>query len=257
MSLLTEEETHPIALLTWLTQKYGAEWMAWPPTVLRTSLERDGESISRVNLYKALSAGAVATRDEFWQYWETFHYLVQGLNGYVPTADAVQEQSVGQMMVACELAHKIRTMLKELSHQPEYSEEVCRYIVVQAQQGGIWYLPAPLDFAEKYMEGRSYRCRDCGNEAEIVFDDGHCDLCVNRYETEHLGSWDADTARTALNQGKNIEYFSRNPSEQVKKRLAEVLARPETKLEENSVDICVARLVAALDYLHSAQGTSS
>ena len=138
--LFTGEQTHPIRLLRELSLKYGYEWMEWAPSVLRTTIEEDydGVSIARVNLSKALAAGAVAARDEFWQDWETFHFLCQALNNNIPSHEELQEHTVGQMMVAVDIATRIRKSLGDLSHVPEFSEQVARYIAAQALNQGVW-----------------------------------------------------------------------------------------------------------------------
>ena len=83
--LFTDEQAHPIVLLRTLTKKYGVDWMEWPPSVLKQTIDKDfGVSIARVNVAKALAAAAIATRDEFWQSWETFHFLCQALNNNIP-----------------------------------------------------------------------------------------------------------------------------------------------------------------------------
>ena len=52
-----------------------------------------------------------------------------------------------------------------------------------------------------------------------------------------------------LKDAKNIEVFETNPTDKVKKRLAEVESGKDLTLQENQTDACVARLVTALGYL--------
>lgn len=249
-ALLTDEKATPIQLLRALSQKYKHEWMGWPPSVLRQTLEQDFKvSVSRLNLIKAMAAATVATRDEFWESWETFHFLCQALNGEIPNAQEQQEHSVGQMMLAVATATQIRKELAELSNMPQFSEEVARYIAAQALAQGIWYLPSPLEFAAPYAARRSYRCRDCGNEGEVEFDDETCDVCVNRFSTESLKNWAPNQQLVKRGWGKNIEIFEKNPTDKVKARLEQLLVSPNVTLQENQTDICVAKLLASLNYL--------
>jgi hypothetical protein len=248
--LLTNEQAHPIALLHFLSSKYGVEWMEWSPSVLKQTLLKDfALNIARVNLAKALAAAAVATRDEFWTTWETFHFLCQGLNNNIPNHEDLQEHTVGQMMVAVDIASQIRKELGDLSHVPEFSEEVARYVAAHALNEGVWFLPEPLGFANKYTAKKWYRCRDCGTEGEDIFEDGICDVCVDRFDTNTLGSWTPNPQRVKRGWGKNIEYFEKNPTEKVRERLEKALTT-DTTLQENQTDICVAKLLVALQYLN-------
>ena len=246
---LTDEQTHPIVLLRLLTKKYGVDWMEWPPSVLKKTLYEDFKvPIARVNIAKVMATAAVATRDEFWTKWESFHYLTQALNNNIPHLTEMQDLSIGQMMVSVDIATAIRDELKELSSQPEFSEDVARFVAAQAKHSGVWHLPAPLDFAANYAAGKWYRCSDCGTEAEVTHDDGVCDVCTQRYDTESLGSW-VSHPELLKRWGRNIELFEKNPTDKVKKRLEKALKSPEIVLHEKSEDICVARLLVAMNYM--------
>lgn len=251
MKLFTQEQAHPIALLRVLSVQYGVEWMQWPRAVLRQTLELDFDiTPARINLDKAMAAAAVATRDAFWKDWEHFHFLAQALNNTVPSAGDLQELSVGQMMVAVDIASEIRKSLKTLSHVPQFSEDVRRFIAAQAKNQGIWYLPAPLAFAAPLAAGKWYRCRECGNESEVVFEDGVCDACSERFlsAVHQVTSWTPNP--NYLPEAQNIEYFEKNPTAGVKKRLDQILAGRDLTLQEKRDDVCVAKLLVAMKYLN-------
>lgn len=248
--LFRDEQAHPIALLRALTKKYGIEWMEWPPSVLKRTIEVDFKvSIARVNVGKALAAGAVATRDEFWQDWETFHFLCQALNNNIPNHEELQEHTVGQLMNAVDIAMQIRRELKDLSYEPHFEEEVARYVAAQALNQGVWYLPYPLEFASKYATKRSYKCSDCGTVDEVRFEDGLCDTCVGRWDGERLGDWEPVPALIQRGWGKNIKIFEKNPAEPVRLRVEKALRSPNTILQENRNDICAAKVIVAMRYM--------
>lgn len=249
--LLTEEGTHPLTAARFLTKRYGLEWFQWPPSVLRQTLQADeAVNISRRNMTRALAAAAVAMRDEFWTEWQGFHFLCQALNGIPPDPGLLHAHSLAEMLVAVDVAQQVRRELKGLAEMPEFSEEVARYVACQALAQGIWYLPPPLDFANKYAARRRYRCLDCGAEQEVFDDDGLCDACTGRFDTEHLGRWESDPAALARGLGKNTQVFEGNPQAAVAARLVEVLSRPGLTLQENSTDVCVARIIPALSALY-------
>jgi hypothetical protein len=247
--LLINDQAHPIVLLNFLLQKYGHGCLEWPPSVLKKTVQDDFNlSMSRVNVTKFLAAAAVATRDDFWTRWEVFHFLCQGLNGVVPDAESLNEHTVGQMMVAVDIATQIRKDLKELGHPVFFTEEVARYVAAQALHQGIWYLPEPLHFAEKYASKKWYHCNDCGNDSEVFSEDGLCDFCSGRFNTDKLGGWYPNPA--LLKQGgKNIKVYFKNPIEAVKTRFEQVKKTPDSMLQDTQTDICVAKLMAAYHYL--------
>ena len=247
---LTDEQTHPIILLRILTKKYGVDWMEWPPSVLKKTLNDDFKvPIARINVAKAMAVASIATRDEFWTKWETFHYLTQALNNNIPHLTEMQDLGVGQMMVAVDIASTIRKELKELSSEPEFAEDVARFIAAQAKHDGVWYLPEPLEFAAAYAAGKWFSCPDCGSEGEVIHDDGVCDICTDRLSTESLGSWVSHPELLKKSWGKSIKTFEKNPTAKVKSRLEKALASPNVTLHENSADICAVRLIVALNYM--------
>lgn len=248
VELLKNEQTHPVKLATWLTEQFGVDWLGWGFLALTRTIEREVKvPPARLNMHKAMACAAVMKRDAFWEDWVQFHFLAQALNNNVPDPQTHHPLSVGQMMVAVDIATTLRGMLGSLSYTPEFSEEVARYVAAQSLTEGAWYLPPPLNFAAKHAEKPSYRCNDCGHESEILFEDLLCDVCVNRFDTSSLGAWEADPKRVAAGWGRNTVRFSKNPVEGVKARLK--AAQAGDQLTETRDDICAARIVAALNYL--------
>jgi len=248
-ALLGDRTTSPLALMRGLTARFGLDWLTWEPDALQMTLERElGVQVLPAVMSLALAGAAVAQHDMFWQNWEHFHFLTQALNGQVPDFKNHQELSVGQMMRAVRVAEQIREDLGGLSSQVPFSEEVARYVATQALQAGVWYLPPPLDFATRHASGLRYRCKDCGTVSEVLVDDGMCDVCVDRFNTSRLGAWRPDPERLAKGWGSNIEYFEANPTAPVAKRLKELTEHPGRTLQETQTDICVSRLLAAIEY---------
>lgn len=248
--LLKDEQAHPIALMRGLIRTYGLDWMTWSPKVLRRTLEQDFDvAPARITIHKAKAAAAVAVRDNFWEDWEHFHFLTQALNNNVPDHGVHKELTVAQMMNAVDISKMIRKELGELSVVPEFNEEVAKYVASHALNQGVWHLPGPLEFADKHSAGRRYRCHDCGNDSEVLFDDGLCDHCVERFDTSSLGSWKPNPELVAKGFGKNIEYYEKNPTDKVKARLDQVAQRSNVTLQETQTDVCVAKLLVALQYV--------
>ena len=262
--LLADRASRPVEVLRALIQRYGVEWFSWPYSVLARTLEKelrpaveaaqaaavdgDARGIPEWALHRSSALAAVALQDAFWEHWEHFYFLVQALNGDVADSRTHRQLTVGQMMLAVHTATQIRSELAHLSYVPPFAEEVARYVAAQALAGGVWYLPPPLAFAAPYAAGRRYRCLDCGNDSEVLFDDGLCDVCVHRFDTSRLGSWTPSPEAVAKGWGKHIEVYEKNPTAPVARRLKEVAGHPGRTLQQNPVDVCVDRLLAALAY---------
>jgi len=257
MSILTNEQAHPIILATYLTKKYGKDWMSWAPSVLRITLSKEEEvDVAKVNIHKAMACANILTRDEFWTDWHVFHLVCQAINNNIPTVDTLQDHSVGQMLVAVDIANSLRDSVDKIVPKPEFSEDVKRYIASQALSSGVWFLPKPLSFVNHLTTGLSYRCGDCGTVSEVVFDDGLCDVCIERFDTHSLSSWEPNKELVKRGWGKNIKYFEKNPSDKVSKRLDQALSLSGVSLKETQTDICVSRIRVALQYLKHRQAQS-
>lgn len=249
--MLSDEKAHPFVLFAMLTKRYQHEWMGWEPAVLRQTLEQDFKTtVAKINLQKALATATIATKDSFWDSWEVFAFLSQALNGIPPVSDQMQEHTVGEMMVAVDIANKIRTSIAAVVEHPKFTDQVARYVAVQAVHDGVWFLPAPLAFAQDHVAGRSYRCKDCGNTAEVFIDDGFCDSCTDRFDVDvDLKNWKPDPELVAEGRGRNLEFFYRNPPEKVQARYEDALKNPNIKLQETQIDTCVSRLIRARSYV--------
>ena len=251
VKLLADPKAQPLALMRALTPRFGVEWFTWDYAALRMTLERELHmQVTAQTMSKIAGGAAVAVSDAFWTDWEHFHFLVQALNGSVPDHKNHQELSVGMMMRAVLVAQSIRKELGRLTEVVPFSEEVSRYVAAQALQAGVWYLPAPLEFASHHASGLGYRCKDCGNVSAVFVDDGLCDVCVHRFDVSQLGAWVPDPAALAKGAGSNIEFFEKNPTGAVVRRLQELHDHPGRTLQESQVDICTGKILAAVEYAH-------
>jgi hypothetical protein len=255
VKLLEDPAASPLALMRAFTARFGVEWFTWDYTALRMTLERELHiQVSPQVMSMAAGGAAVAVSDAFWREWEHFHFLVQALNGRVPDHKNHQEFSVGMMMRAVLTAQAIRKELGKLAEAVPFSEEVARYVAAQALEAGVWYLPPPLEFAARHASGLSYRCKDCGNVSPVTVDDGLCDACVHRFDTSQLRAWTPDPDALAKGLGSNIEYFEKNPTAAVVRRLRELYDHPGQALRENQTDTCTGKILAAVEYVHQVEG---
>ena len=71
---------------------------------------------------------------------------------------------------------------------------------------------------------------------------------MRRYSVTSLRDWSPDPQAVADGYGKRVQVYEKNPTAEVRARLADLLAHPGKTLQENKTDVCVARLLAALQY---------
>jgi len=247
---MKDESLHTIDILKTILDKYGYECLDWEPVVIQKTLNIDFQA-AKINVYKALAAIALLQTDRFWSDWQTFHFLAQCLNNTVPSAGTIQELSVSQIMVAVDTANKLREELQDLSFVPVFSEEVSKFIASQALNQGVWFLPAPLDFASPYASKTMLVCNDCGNE-EFFMDeeDEICPTCTSKYDLTSLSSASHNEDRLKLGFGKNTKVVTQYSTLQVQKTLQSLLEGRDINLDENNQDhICAAKLFTAIKYM--------
>lgn len=249
MSLFKDEQAHPLVLLRKYLSMFGVEALEWEPEVVKLAVQDEtGTSIARVNLMKLLAAITVANHDRFWSDWQTFHFICQALNNLIPSAGSMHDHSIGQMMVAVDIANEIRKDLGPASRVPEFGERVARYIAAQAQESGIWYLPAPLDFANRYAAGFMQECTRCGNEEEIQLD-GLCSYCTDRYNVDSLQKMEPNPVLAKKFDASKVRPFILYPYHKVQSRLAEARKKKDVVLGETPEDVCAARILTGLEYM--------
>jgi hypothetical protein len=197
---------------------------------------------------KLLASITVANHDMFWKDWQTFHFICQALNNLIPSAGAMHDHSVGQMMAAVDIANRIREDLGSVTTVPEFSERVARYIAAQAQEAGIWYLPAPLEFANRYAAGFMQECLRCGNE-EDAQEDGLCSYCTERYDVDSLQKMEPNERLAKTFDASKVKPFISYPYADVSRRLTEALTKKDTVLGETPEDVCAVKLLTGLEYM--------
>jgi hypothetical protein len=252
--IFKDEKTHPIVLLKSYLAMFGPEALEWEPAVIKQSVEdRTQANISRVALFKLLSAIAVANHDRFWDSWQTFHAVCQGLNGKIPSTSQVDDHSVGEMMVAVDIAKQIRRELGPATNLPDYAEEVQRYIAAQLLDSGIWYVPEPLDFVNELISGVTQICDVCGNE-ESPKRDGLCSHCTDRYNADSLMKLEPCPDLKKKYDGSKVRTVQKYPTAGVQKALLIALQKGPQSLKETQDGICAAKLYDAVEYLHQQRG---
>lgn len=144
----------PAALTLLLLDRYGEEYVEWDPQVLRTTLEREGTSMSNSVWTKILAARCALGSPSPWKQWEVFHYTCLGLSGDSPNFVFMEEPEIGHLLAGMEFMDLI-------DPEREPQEEIDKFVAAAFKLDGIIYIPPPLDFAQAELENQQLRCLNC------------------------------------------------------------------------------------------------
>ena len=217
-------KSHPMYLDMLLLEAFGPQWLDWEPETIWAEIQDDfkAKSISvhvrnKINAMKLLH---VATSP--WTEWEVFTVTVQALNDNIPDFRMLQKPSPDQIIAAVAIMNKVK--------EQKFSEEVGRYVAACFLDEGIYFLPDPVGFAQEYAAQPEYRCSKCGN---VDTDEGNnmCDAC--------------GAPQAAL------KLYLKRDFRPVATRFQKVMADGDSRdydLEENEVDVQVAKLVRAFNW---------
>jgi len=141
LNLFQHPDTHPILLDLVLLRKYGPEWFEWEPEILeiRIPLDFQGQHISEGNMHKVQAAKTLHYGERFWSDWEIFVWCCMAFNGVPPDFEVMQVPTVGQAMVAVDIAQRIR-------EDVPWSEEMNDYLEQVHMFGGVLCPIAPLEW---------------------------------------------------------------------------------------------------------------
>jgi ribosomal protein L37E len=223
-SFLTHPDAHPVALVLFLTTKYGPEWAKWEPETLWTTLAKDFVEPSMHTRAKLQAARTVLRTNSPFNRWEVFAWVSQAFNNNFPDFVTVHPASVPQLF-------NVVWICNELRNQPEYDDEVQRWIAACALNEGVVFLPPPLDFAQKQTSLIEYRCKRCGN-IDPDDDTPECDYCGAPPSELEKRSRYADPDSVS----RMWEMVKDKPSDSV-------------VLQEDFTGVQLARLLVARDYL--------
>lgn len=216
--------THPLYLDMKLLEKYGPQWLEWEPETIWSEIKDDfGAGSISVHVRNKINAMKLMhVADTPWSAWEVFAVVCQALNDNIPDFRILQKPSPDQIIAAVNIMQRVKRL--------EFSEEVARFIAACFLDDGVFFLPPPVSFAQIFAAQPEYKCSKCDN---IDTDEGNnmCDSC--------------GAPQSALKL-----YYKRD-FRPVRDRFNKVIADGDKRdydLEENPVDVQVAKLVRAVNW---------
>lgn len=239
-NLVANPEAHPIILDLALIKELGVDWFSWLPDTVFHEVERTFKrSIAEVNKLKIMACMTLHVTDTFWDRWEVFEKVVQGLLGNVSRTDLVHPPTLGQLLSAVTIANTLRV--------ENFSDEVSRYCASVFLFNDVIYAPPPLDFCQPFITSPFYHCQDCETEGSALPPfDGYCSHCSGKFSGDHPFRMKP----TNPGKGKNVVLGARRDPSKVKSRFEELNVSKvdiSDKLQATPEDVQVARLIAAED----------
>lgn len=220
-SAFTRGDTHPLLLDILLLKKFGPQWLSWEPETIWSEIETEfGAKPSVIIRNKINAMKTMHLVDTPWTEWEVFNVVLQALTDNIPDFRILQKPSPDQIVSAI-------TMMKRVKDQA-FSEEVARFIAACFLDAGVYFLPPPVDFAQRYAAEPRYKCQRCGN-IDTDDDNEMCDSCGAPQ--------------------RMLEKTLRRDPESVRKRWEQVLQDGEDReyfLMEDLEDVQVAKLLRAM-----------
>jgi hypothetical protein len=134
-------DAHPIALDFFLLRRYGHSWLEWEPETLQTLIPEDFGTplLSDLNLSKLQACKTLHLVDTFWQQWEIFVACLRPFNNEFPDFAVMPAPTVAEVLVACDVAARIRDDVA-------WSTEMKEYVKVVYKHDGIFLPLPPADF---------------------------------------------------------------------------------------------------------------
>lgn len=222
-SVFAHHDSHPLLMDMLLLEKYGLDWLGWETDTLWGAISADfGTTISTHNAGMVQAARTCHLVESPWVSWEIFVPVCQAFNNNVPNFRSFHKPTIAQTMFAVEVMNAI--------DDHEFSDELERFIAAIFLDYSVFYLPPPVDFAQKVAMHIEYRCSRCGR-VDLDDDNLMCDSCgAPQSALKIMPKWDPEPTR---------------------KRYEHILSQGEEHdvLQEKGVDVQVAKLLVARNYL--------
>lgn len=223
-----------------LTQKHGNEdWLFWDAEVIAKECDL------KQDFNKVMAMKTLYTTDAPWDNWELFLVMIQALNG-LPTNPEIlylTDHPLPYLYNAIDIMNMTR--------EQEFSEEIARFCAAIFLHENVHYAPDQLSFAQIYISQPKYRCKKCGKEGGALPPFNFtCEECAGTYDLEKKQKPFNFKPLEISKETTDIELFTEYDSKPVQKRYEELKNASEVHLEENEVDVQVAKLLRAYDYVH-------
>jgi hypothetical protein len=244
-NFLIHHDTHPIVLDFAMLRAFQLQWLGWEPETLWSETQRYFESqISELTRAKLQTLRTIHISNGPWHQWQVFEKIIQGLNNNIPRWDIMQAPGLEQLYAGIDMLDHLRQM--------DFNSEVRLYMAASILHEEVSYVPPPLDFLQIEVSQPYYHCRDCGSEDSALFSDGTCDTCTKKFSPEQGLSMQPKRELIQAGKGKNLELLLKFDPDLIEEKWGKIKDLPssEIHLEDSQVDIQIAKLLIARDYMN-------
>lgn len=244
-NLFTHHDAHPVVLDFALLKAFGPQWFGWDTTTLFQEIQRVFSSqISEHARAKIQAIKTLHLVGSVWSSWQVFEKVCQALNNNIPHWEHMQAPTLEQLYAGIDIINSIR--------QEEFSDEVKAYMAAAVLNEDVFFVPPPLDFIQVEVSQPQYVCLDCGNQDSALFHDGLCDTCTHKFDAENGLSFRPDEELVEKGKGRNVKLVLQYDPDPIETRWNQVshMASNDVDLNETQVDIQVAKLLVARDYMN-------
>lgn len=139
VNLFQHPDTHPFVLDVALFRKYGLDWFDWEMSTLEARIQRDfnTQTVSELTFDKLRAIKTLHRHSTFWTSVLVFPPLALALSGVHADFRVLQALTVPQMMIAVDIAAKLRSDVP-------YGQEVRTYMSVAHVHDGMLVPIEPL-----------------------------------------------------------------------------------------------------------------
>jgi hypothetical protein len=141
-------QTHPLALLAVVKNKYNDEWVRWLPETLWETIRKDFGQVGEVVKNKIQAVSVALSTDAPWQDWTTFENCGKAFNDSIPVFGQIQPLSPIETAFTVKLLKKLNVF--------NFSDEVLGYIAAVCLNNGIIYAPNEwFDKAQPFIDAQN------------------------------------------------------------------------------------------------------
>jgi len=147
-------DAHPLVLGLLLLDRYGEPYTEWHPDVLKLTLQRDGLVVSNASWTKILATRTLLQSPSPWRRWEVFHWVCRALSGMPPNFTYFEKPEIGHLVSGVNI-------MKAVDPKRTTGLDVDKFVAAVFRTEGYAFVPEPLEFARRELEGNQIECASC------------------------------------------------------------------------------------------------
>lgn len=235
--IFSQENAHPIVLYLLCNKLFESDWETWLFETIQSELKQ--YNITQKNLNKIMSMKTLHISDAPWSEWHLFNHLIHCLNGLPISHEmlSITEHPIPYIFNTVEIMNKVR--------KQDFESEVRTFISGCLLHENIQFAPTPIEFCQVYLSKPMYKCNDCGKIGSAMPPFNYiCQSCGHIFSKDKPFNF-----KPGNDEGKNVDLYLEDDPTSIKNRYEQLSNEAEPYIEENEIDIQVAKLIIAKEYV--------